>query len=234
MQGQSSEDQTNKFDAVAIVSGGMDSATMLYQLLKSSHVVKALSFDYGQRHKKEIQAAQFLCQLNGVEHEVVDLTILRPLLDSSSLTNDSIDVPDGHYSDETMKLTVVPNRNMIMLSIAIGHAVRLQADFVAYGAHSGDHAIYPDCREEFASAMNVVSMLCDWHKVRLMRPFIDMDKADIASLGDSLGVPWEHTWTCYKGLEKHCGTCGSCTERIEAFDLAGVVDPMTRHITDPD
>ena len=223
-----------KYDCVAIISGGMDSATMLYALLDMGYEVKALSFDYGQRHSKELLSADRLCHRKGVDWDLVKLESLRGLLSGSSLTSDDIDVPEGHYEEESMKLTVVPNRNMIMLSMAIGHAISVDAKSVAYGAHSGDHAIYPDCREEFAQAMSLAASLCDWKKIALIRPFIDKNKADIAELGHKLGVPWQDTWTCYKGGERHCGKCGACGERIEAFDLAGVIDPMTLHITDPE
>jgi 7-cyano-7-deazaguanine synthase len=123
-----------------------------------------------------------------------------------------------------MKQTVVPNRNMIMLAVAIGHAVSLKFDSVAFGAHAGDHAIYPDCRPVFASAMDVVAQLCDWQAIRLLRPFIGYSKADIVRIGHELGVPMQLTWSCYKGGDLHCGKCGTCVERREAFQLAGVSD----------
>ncbi len=216
------------WDTVAIVSGGMDSATLVYHLLDKRREVKCLSFDYGQRHKRELLAAEQLCLGKGLSWEKVDLTSLTSLLAGSALTSPEIEVPEGHYEEESMKATVVPNRNMIMLSIAIGHAISIGADTVAYGAHSGDHAIYPDCRESFATAMDLSAQLCDWKEIRLLRPFIGIDKSGIASIGDKLGVPWSLTWTCYKGGDHHCGKCGSCQERIEAFAKAGVVDPMTK------
>lgn len=211
---------------VLILSGGMDSATLLHHLLERGHLVKALGINYGQRHARELACARAQAEDVGVPYTEVDLSALTELLAGSSQTDPRVEVPEGNYTDENMKLTVVPNRNMIMLSVAIGHAVSLKYDSVAYGAHSGDHAIYPDCREEFASVMNAAAMLCDWHRVSLIRPFIDMDKGDICILGAKLGVEWNKTWTCYKGLEHPCGKCGSCVERAEAFQKAGVIDPL--------
>jgi len=210
---------------VVVYSGGMDSTTLLYHLRDAGHELKAISVDYGQRHARELEAARRICADVDVEHVVADLSAINPLLGDNSLSGRKVDVPEGHYEEETMKLTVVPNRNMIMLSVAIGWAISLQFDAVAYGAHSGDHAIYPDCRPEFADAMSRAAQLCDWRPIQLLRPFVDMDKGDIARRGHELGVPFELTWTCYKGQAKHCGKCGACTERREAFAKGGVADP---------
>lgn len=203
----------------------MDSTVLLYQLLNAGDDVLALSIDYGQRHKKELECARSLCKDLGVEHRIADLTSLTPLLAGSSLTSPEIEVPEGHYAEDNMKATVVPNRNMILLSVATGWAISAGADSVSYAAHSGDHAIYPDCREEFAEGMNHVMGLADWQKVALDRPFVSLTKADIVKLGAELGVPFERTWSCYKGGELHCGRCGTCVERREAFYLAGIEDP---------
>lgn len=203
----------------------MDSTVLLYQLLNAGDDVLALSIDYGQRHKKELECARSLCKDLGVEHRIADLTSLTPLLAGSSLTSPEIEVPEGHYAEDNMKATVVPNRNMILLSVATGWAISAGAESVSYAAHSGDHAIYPDCREEFAEGMNHVMGLADWQKVALDRPFVSLTKADIVKLGAELGVPFERTWSCYKGGELHCGRCGTCVERREAFYLAGVDDP---------
>ena len=203
----------------------MDSTVLLYQLLNAGDDVLALSIDYGQRHKKELECARSLCKDLGVEHRIADLTSLTPLLAGSSLTSPEIEVPEGHYAEDNMKATVVPNRNMILLSVATGWAISAGAESVSYAAHSGDHAIYPDCREEFAEGMNHVMGLADWQKVALDRPFVSLTKADIVKLGSELGVPFERTWSCYKGGELHCGRCGTCVERREAFYLAGVDDP---------
>jgi 7-cyano-7-deazaguanine synthase len=143
----------------------------------------------------------------------------------SSQSDPNIAVPHGHYTDESMKQTVVPNRNMLMLSVAVAWAISVKADSVCYGAHAGDRAIYPDCREEFASAFNTAALLADWHQVSLSRPFVDMSKAEIVTLGRTLEVPFGQTWSCYEGGEKHCGLCGTCVERAEAFREAAVEDP---------
>ena len=210
---------------VLIYSGGIDSTVLLYDLLNSGHDVQALSVNYGQRHSKELDCAKSLCNQLNVEHHVADLTALNPLLSGSSLTSPHVQVPEGHYEDESMKATVVPNRNMILLSIATGWAMSTGASSVSYAAHSGDRAIYPDCREEFADAMNGVMEMAGWDKVSLNRPFSSLTKADIVKLGDELDVPFEQTWSCYKGGQVHCGVCGTCVERREAFQLAGVTDP---------
>jgi 7-cyano-7-deazaguanine synthase len=211
----------------------MDSTVLLYHLLDAGVEVRALSIDYGQRHKKELDLAKSVCENLGVEHQIADLTALTPLLAGSSLTSDDIEVPDGHYAEENMKVTVVPNRNMILLAVATAWAISTESDTVSYAAHSGDHAIYPDCREEFAAGMDRVMQLSDWHVVKLDRPFVSMTKADVAKRGSELGVPFEETWSCYKGLDLHCGRCGTCVERREAFYLAGVVDPTSYADTAP-
>lgn len=210
--------------AVLTYSGGLDSTVLLYQLRTGGAEVRCLGVDYGQRHRCELKAAESICRSLGVPYRLADLRSVRPLLAGSSQTDD-VTVPEGHYAEETMKLTVVPNRNMILLSLAIGWAVSLRFDAVAYAAHAGDHAIYPDCRPEFVEAVRRVAELCDWHRVRLEAPFVGMTKTDIVRLGAGLGVPFERTWSCYKGGERHCGRCGTCTERREAFEKAGVPDP---------
>ena len=209
---------------VLVYSGGLDSTVLLYHLRAEGHEVRCLGIDYGQRHKRELEAAAAICRQVGTEYRVADLRTLRPLLAGSALTDD-VAVPEGHYTDETMKQTVVPNRNMIMLAVAIGWAVSLKCDAVAYAAHAGDHTIYPDCRPEFADAMDKVAALCDWRPIRVVRPFVEKSKADLVRIGAGLGVPFERTWSCYKGGEYHCGRCGTCVERREAFATASVADP---------
>ena len=210
---------------VAIYSGGLDSTVLLYHLRASGVDVHALSIDYGQRHRCELEAATTICSRIGVPHRIADLSSLRSLLAGSSLTSDAIAVAEGHYTEATMKSTVVPNRNMILLAVATGHALSIGAESVAYAAHSGDHAIYPDCRNVFADAMAAAMRLADWNEVRLDRPFIDDSKETIVRRGLTLGVPFADTWSCYKGGHQHCGRCGTCIERREAFFLAGVEDP---------
>ena len=210
---------------VAIVSGGMDSVTMLHDLYLQGHEIQVISFNYGQRHIKELEVAKENAEALGLKHTVVEMGFMSDLLSNSALTGD-IDVPEGHYEDENMKLTVVPNRNMIMASIAIGYAVNLEYDTVALGVHSGDHAIYPDCRPEFVKALNEVAKIANYQPIEVIAPYINMNKVNIVARGSEIGVDYSKTWTCYKGLDKACGRCGSCQERLEAFILNELVDPL--------
>jgi 7-cyano-7-deazaguanine synthase len=210
---------------VAIFSGGLDSTVMLHQLLSAGDEVLALSVDYGQRHRRELEYAQRIAADLRLRWQLADLSAIRPLLAGSSQTSDDVPVPHGHYAAENMKQTVVPNRNMIMLAVAAGWAISQQADRVAYGAHAGDHTIYPDCRPEFAEALARAIGLADWHHVELHYPFIQLSKTDIVRLGAQLQVDFGQTWSCYEGGEQHCGRCGTCVERQEAFAKAGVSDP---------
>ena len=210
---------------VLILSGGLDSSVLLGYLKSDGHEVHALSINYGQRHKRELDSAKRITNFYNVEHNIIDLSGLKPLLGGSSQTDDVVSVPHGHYAEESMKLTVVPNRNMILLSVATAWAISLKAESVSYAAHTGDHTIYPDCREEFVDALEKAITLCDWHEVKILRPFIHRSKAEIAKLGHDLQVPMNLTWSCYEGGTLHCGQCGTCTERREAFNLAGTIDP---------
>lgn len=210
---------------IVTYSGGLDSTVLLYHLRAQGHELSALSVNYGQRHEIELHRAAEICHLIGIPCETVDLSSVNSLLAGSSLTSKEIEVAEGHYTEENMKTTVVPNRNMILLALATAKAVSTGASQVAYAAHSGDHAIYPDCRNEFADAMAQAIRLCDWQDIELSRPFVDWTKADIVRRGHELDVPFELTWSCYKGCEKHCGRCGTCIERREAFYLAGIEDP---------
>lgn len=212
---------------VLIFSGGLDSTTLLYDLLMRGNMVKTLSIDYGQRHGKELESAQRIAHRRGVEWRRVDLSGgLRGLLRGSSQTDPMVAVPEGHYAEESMKKTIVPNRNMMMLSVAVAYAIASDFEVVAYAAHAGDHAIYPDCRPEFTLAMQQAIKLADWKEVGLVTPFIHKTKAQIVAMGNKLCVPFEWTWTCYRGAEIACGRCGTCVERLEAFELAGVHDPL--------
>lgn len=210
---------------VIVYSGGLDSTVLLYHLRDAGHELHALSIDYGQRHRCELERAAAICAELGVPRLTANLSAIQPLLAGSSLTSPEIEVAEGHYTEESMKSTVVPNRNMIFLAVATGHALSIQAGQIAYAAHSGDHAIYPDCRNAFADAMAEAIRLADWTPVELIRPFVDWTKADIVRRGAELGVPFVQTWSCYKGGALHCGRCGTCIERREAFDLAGIEDP---------
>lgn len=211
---------------VLCFSGGMDSSTLLYKLLADGDEVVCLGVDYGQRHKKELDSARKVAQAANVRFEVADLREITRFLAGSSQTDTSVEVPEGHYAEESMKKTVVPNRNMLMLALATSWAISLKYDRVAYAAHNGDHAIYPDCRAEFISALTGAVELADWHKITLYGPFAALTKGDIAGLGITLGVPFELTWSCYKGQELPCGKCGTCVERLEAFRDAGHPDPL--------
>lgn len=210
---------------VVIYSGGMDSFTVLHHALQQGHEVYALSFNYGQRHVRELDAATAVCQQHNVPHKVIDITSINSLLAGSSLTSD-IDIPEGHYEAESMQSTVVPNRNMILLSLAIGYAVSIGAEAVYYGAHSGDHAIYPDCRPEFVLKMNEVSLIANYEPVRIEVPFLNNNKAEILAAGLAMGLDYSQTWTCYNGREKACGKCGACIERLEAFAANHQTDPL--------
>lgn len=223
----------NQVDSVVLLSGGMDSTTALALAVQEDVFSKvlAISFDYGQRHRtQELSASRNIARHFGVERVLVDLTDLGNLLAGSALTEREVDVPDGHYTDETMKVTVVPNRNAIMLSIAFGIARARGATKVWAGIHSGDHAIYPDCREEFAQSFRTTMILANIdlepsQRIYLATPFIHMTKQQIVERGSWLGVPYELTYSCYKGETYHCGTCGTCVERKEAFELAKIGDP---------
>lgn len=211
---------------VVIYSGGMDSFTVLNRALKDGKEVFALSFDYGQRHVKELECASAVCNSLNVKHKVIDISAINQLLAGSSLTDD-IEIPEGHYEAESMKSTVVPNRNMILLSLAVGYAVSVGASQVYYGAHSGDHAIYPDCRPEFVNKMNDVCQIANYEAVEIFSPYLEVSKTDILTDGIKMGLDYSQTWTCYNGREKACGKCGACQERLEAFNDNNIVDPLT-------
>ncbi len=211
--------------AVIIYSGGMDSFTVLHHALSKGLKPCALSFDYGQRHSKELKYAENVCRSLNIEHTLVDITSINQLLAGSSLTSD-IPIPEGHYEEPSMQSTVVPNRNMILLSLAIGHAVSIGANKVFYGAHSGDHAIYPDCRPEFVKKMNDVSQIANYEAVDICTPYLTNDKGEILADGLRMGLDYSQTWTCYNGRELACGQCGACQERLEAFEVNGKTDPL--------
>lgn len=210
---------------VVIYSGGMDSFTVLNRALADGKEVFALTFDYGQKHVKEIDYAKQVCDRLDIPHKIIDITAINQLLSGSSLTDD-IDIPEGHYEEESMKSTVVPNRNMILLSLAVGYAVSVEASQVYYGAHSGDHAIYPDCRPEFVQKMNDVCQIANYEPVEIHSPYLHEDKGAILADGIRMNLDYSQTWTCYNGREKACGKCGACQERLEAFANNNATDPL--------
>ena len=211
--------------ALVLLSGGMDSVTALYHAAAEHDVTDALSFDYGSKHNhREIPFARYHAEKLGVRHTVIPLHFMAEHF-ASDLLQSGGDIPDGHYEEESMKRTVVPFRNGIMLSIAAGFAESRGAEALVIAAHAGDHAIYPDCREAFMQSMSDAIRLGTYGRVQVLRPFIALTKAQIAARGAALGVDFAQTWSCYKGGDIHCGTCGTCVERREALLLAGLDDP---------
>jgi 7-cyano-7-deazaguanine synthase len=211
--------------SVVLLSGGMDSVTALYHAHEGGVVVAALSFDYGSKHNaRELPQAAWHAEKLGVKHVVIPLEFMTRHFSSSLLVGGG-EIPKGHYEEDSMRRTVVPFRNGIMLSIAAGFAESAGAGELVIAAHSGDHAVYPDCREEFMKAMGSAMQLGTYAGVSLSRPFITMNKAGIAARGASLGVDFARTWSCYVGGGRHCGECGTCVERREAFLDAGLADP---------
>lgn len=210
---------------VVLCSGGMDSVTALYWARERETVAGAVSFDYGAKHNhREIPLAAEHAAKLGVPHQTIELPFVEQLFASALLKGQS-EIPEGHYEAETMKQTVVPFRNAILLSIATGFAESRNAEGLVIAAHGGDHAIYPDCREDFMRAMGDAMRLGTYAGIQLQRPFIRLTKGGIAREGARLGVDFARTWSCYKGGAVHCGKCGTCVERREAFAEAGLVDP---------
>lgn len=209
-------------DSVIIVSGGMDSITMLYNYKKV--IGLAITFDYGSNHaKKEIAFAKLHCERLGIPHLIIPLSFIHEYF-KSSLLEGGDKIPEGHYQDENMKSTVVPFRNGIMLAIACGLAESNGFTKVMIANHSGDHAIYPDCRATFINSMSEAMSYGTYNRVKIYAPYTGMSKTDIARLGKYMGIDYSETWSCYKGGEHHCGKCGTCVERKEALSEAGIED----------
>ncbi len=202
--------------AVLVYSGGLDSTTLLYEYKDS--IALAVSFDYGSKHnKRELEYAAINCKRLGVRHLVIPLEFMGKYFKSDLLIGGG-DIPEGSYADENMKSTVVPFRNGIMLSIAAGLAESYELDTIMLANHSGDHAIYPDCRPEFIEGMAAAVEAGTYNGVKVVSPYCNMTKRDIALRGRELGVDYSLTYSCYKGGEKHCGKCGTCVERKEALE----------------
>lgn len=219
--------------AVVLLSGGMDSVAAFYDTLQHTSVAATLSFHYGSKHNdREIPFAALHSAKFGVPHLTIPLAFIGEHFASDLLAGGG-DIPKGHYEEESMKKTVVPFRNGIMLAIAAGFAESREARSLVIAAHAGDHAIYPDCREDFMRAMGDAMRLGTYAGIELHRPFIAMTKAQIAARGAFLGVDYAQTWSCYVGGEVHCGECGTCVERREAFELAGIADPTVYASTSP-
>ena len=210
-------------DSVIIVSGGLDSITLLYD--KAETIALAVSFDYGQNHgAKELPFAAHHCRKLGIPHITIPLSFMHRYF-KSSLLDGAEAIPEGHYAEENMKPTVVPFRNGIMLAIATGIAESHGLKRVYIANHGGDHTIYPDCRPDFIQAMDGAATAGTFVNVRIEAPYTNITKADIVRRGTALGVDYSKTWSCYKGSDVHCGKCGTCVERKEAFLEAGVKDP---------
>jgi len=218
---------------VVLLSGGMDSVTAFHDARRAHDVVAGLSFDYGAKHHaQELPMASWHCAQAGISHRIAPLGFVAEEF-SSDLLKSGGEIPEGHYEEESMKRTVVPFRNGIMLAIAAGFAESRGAEGVVIAAHAGDHAIYPDCREDFLAPMAEAIRAGTYAGIQLLRPFVATDKAGIARRGAELGVDFSKTWSCYKGGEIHCGNCGTCVERREAFLMAGIPDPTVYASTAP-
>ena len=212
----------NKKNALLVLSGGMDSVTLLYD--RAEEIALAVSFDYGSNHNhKEIPFAKKHCDALGIPHVVIPLKFMAEHFESSLLSGAEA-IPEGHYADENMKSTVVPFRNGIMLSIAAGLAESKGLQKVMMANHFGDHDVYPDCRKEFVDNMSAAISAGTYANIFIDAPYTSISKADIARKGAALGIDYAQTWSCYKGLEKHCGKCGTCIERKEALAAAGITD----------
>lgn len=209
-------------NSVIIVSGGMDSITLLYD--HKDEIALGISFNYGSNHNaREIPFAKMHCERLGIKHITINLDFMHQYF-KSSLLDGAEAIPEGHYADENMKSTVVPFRNGIMLSIAIGIAESNNLDQVFIANHGGDHTIYPDCRPEFISAIDAAATAGTYNNVKVVAPYTKITKSDIARIGKKLGIDYTETWSCYKGGEVHCGKCGTCVERKEALAEAGIED----------
>jgi 7-cyano-7-deazaguanine synthase len=213
---------------ILLASGGIDSTTLIYDLRSVGADVTLVSCDYGQRHRRELAAVAAVASELGLRRHLVDLSSVGALLSGGALTDATVEVPDGYYTDESMRITVVPNRNALMLDVAVAVAVVAKADAVAFAPHAGDHVVYPDCRPGFVEAFGRSARAANEGYLpdgfAVLAPYLEWTKTDIIRRGADLGVPFGLTWSCYRGGEVHCGACGTCVERREAFQRAGVPD----------
>jgi len=210
---------------VILLSGGLDSSTLAYYLVENGWEVYALTILYGQRHSKELQSAQAIAKKLAIPLAVADISSVGLLLSKNALTG-IVNVPDSHYTDETQRLTFVPSRNSIFLSIASAYALTLNTNYIAYAAHLNDQTIYPDCQVEYIRKMQDALTAGNYNPIVIIHPFTDKTKAGIVRIGLQLKVPFELTWSCYEGKDEACGKCGTCQERIEAFKQNNLVDPI--------
>lgn len=218
-----------KKKAVVVLSGGIDSSTLAYHLKKQNYDLICVSFNYGQKHIKELDSAKFIAAELNATHQIIDLSFMQNFLQTSSLINSDIENPKEEYKRDNMLITVVPNRNTMMLSIAWTIACVNNAHVVAFGPHKGDNYVYADCRPDYFMAMNLSLRLgtidSRHEELELIAPFINMTKLEIVKLGYTLNVPFAKTWSCYDGKEVHCGKCGTCLQRKDAFIIADISDP---------
>ena len=209
---------------LVVYSGGLDSYTLLNKAMKNFDRIEAITFNYGQKHNKEIEYAKSNCAELNIKHEVVNLD-LENILAGSALVGD-IDIPEGNYDKEKMKQTIVPNRNMIMISVAASLVIKNDIEYLWYAAHSGDHEIYPDCRPEFIDKMAAVLEICDYHKIKFEAPFQNFSKSEIVKTGLAMGLDYSKAWTCYEGKDFPCKKCSACLERAYSFEINNTKDPL--------
>lgn len=216
--------------ALLILSGGMDSCTLAHMYKAEGHDLECISFNYGQKQIIELEHAQKIAKKLNVKHQIVDVSFLKNIFKNSALTDDSIPVPHGAYTKENMSVTMVPNRNTILLSIAWSIACVEKADILAYGAQCGDHYLYPDTRPDYFSAINLALRLgtedCRNPNLELQAPLLKLSKAEVIKLGLKYNVDYSKTYSCYEGGELHCGKCGACQNRIKAYQELGLKDPI--------
>ncbi|MDA9730781.1 7-cyano-7-deazaguanine synthase QueC [Gammaproteobacteria bacterium] len=209
---------------LVIYSGGLDSYTLLNEAIFNGHEVEAITFNYGQKHKVEVEYASKFCSDHKIPHEIVNLNLERVLSDSALVGDTKI--PEGNYDKDKMMQTIVPNRNMIMISVAASQAIKNKCEHLWYAAHAGDHEIYPDCRPEFIDKLGAVLSICDYHEIKFEAPYMKLSKNEIVKKGLEMNLNYAQAWTCYVGGKKPCLKCSSCLERASAFKFNEAEDPL--------